>query len=202
MAQISVNPKELKKIIKSHTKSQISQIINEIKKRCISFQFIPNFDHMDYTTLKGRLYEALMSIQSTPDFSICLEILTEESEDQDNFGKFLNLEPIIKQIPFNPDEICKYLFKCLRESEEFKKKWQKRIYYGFLEFLSTNRISISAELMEILFIKVLPKYSSILMESTTESIPSQDIDETKLATTIRYNRIGLIEYEKDLRKPG
>jgi hypothetical protein len=189
MEAICLDRNELKKFLKKQAKPDLLILISDLIAKSPDFQIDPTYISWNPDRLKTSVWEILCGIKEENEdhFEECIEIITKKKHSVKKTEEESESEKIIQPITrkaFSAEETCKHIYDLLTDDPEFVEAWnQDKIYYGFLEFIASNDISLPVNLSRMLFSQVFEI--------------GEEFDEMQ---TLEYNRYELEEWEEELRQ--
>jgi hypothetical protein len=188
-----MNRRELRKELARKSKKQLIDLIPLFREEFPHFKIQDVSELWAKDFLVSNLWGALLNtISNQTEYKWCLQIIVDgrqvdalrESEESSSDQKTL----IITPIPFSARDFCNQTYQMLISDTDFLKKWNTSpLYFGYLEFLSNNNVSIPENLANLLFQKL---FKGMI-------IKKRNFDSSLL---IDYSRYNLEVWEKDLKQ--
>ncbi|MHA1427597.1 MAG: hypothetical protein ACTSQI_16545 [Candidatus Helarchaeota archaeon] len=161
---IKMDRNELRRQLEKIPKPDLIDLIKLFESACPDFELKFNPSNLEFKILVSNTWAIIRSMQEEypeTDYIKCLTLLAQKINRMEEEKSVRTVEirsnatesiSELQVIPFNANELCKYLSKLLKESEHFMKNWNEfRNFFGFCALLTTNAIPIPRDLEPVLF---------------------------------------------------
>lgn len=180
---------ELRRTLFKKPKRELIDFIGTVSEKCPHFKTPSDIEKATPDIIAAQLLSILLKLELDypEEKSICVDILSKEGIEIKSKEKTIfeeELSKTTKFIPFNPNEVCVYLFQLINADQEFIKCWnESRISSGFITLLHINGIGLPSDMEELLFKKIF-------------NSPQLNYDDDLL---IKYARFQLDNWENELK---